>query len=94
MLLTGDPLFHLFMNWLLHRTVTNLLYVFKAGDHVKFGFPMAWTTTALAWGMLLFEQGYRAAGQYDMALDAIRWPLDYFIKCHVSDDEFFGQVRQ
>ena len=28
---------------------------FDAGDHVKFGFPMAWTTTVLAWGMIDYE---------------------------------------
>jgi hypothetical protein len=46
----------------------------------------------LAWGILEFRAGYEAAGQYNFALDSIRWPLDYFIKCHVSDNEFYGQV--
>lgn len=25
-------------------------------------------------------------------LDALKWATDYFIKCHVSDYEFYGQV--
>nr|BAH22180.1 beta-1,4-endoglucanase [Metaphire hilgendorfi] len=65
---------------------------YDAGDHVKFGFPMAFSTTTLAWGILEFRAAYEAAGQYSYALDSIRWPLDYFIKAHVSDNEFYGQV--
>nr|ACE75511.1 beta-1,4-endoglucanase [Eisenia andrei] len=65
---------------------------YDAGDHVKFGFPMAISTTTLAWGILEFREAYEAAGQYNWALDSIRWPLEYFIKAHVSDNEFYGQV--
>ncbi|CAH1790308.1 unnamed protein product [Owenia fusiformis] len=66
---------------------------YDAGDMVKFGFPMAYTTTALAWGILEFEAGYKAAGEYDNALDSIKWPLDYFIKCHSKPgEEFYGQL--
>lgn len=25
-------------------------------------------------------------------LDALKWATDYFMKCHVSDYEFYGQV--
>jgi len=53
---------------------------------------MAISTTTLAWGILEFREAYEAAGQYNWALDSIRWPLEYFIKAHVSDNEFYGQV--
>ena len=66
--------------------------LFVAGDHVKFGFPLAWTTTTLLWGLVEFRTGYEAAGELDNMLDSVRWPLDYFIKCHVSDNLFYGQV--
>ena len=65
----------------------------SAGDHVKFGFPLAWTTSTLAWGLVEFRDAYVSAGQLDFMLDSIKWPLDYFIKCHVSDTQFYGQVR-
>jgi len=29
-----------------------------AGDHVKFGFPMAFSITALNWGYLEYKDGY------------------------------------
>lgn len=35
-----------------------------AGDHVKFGFPMAFTTTMLAWGLVDFAEGHDVAGEY------------------------------
>lgn len=31
-------------------------------------------------------------GQYEEVLEAIKWSTDYFIKCHVSPYEFYGQV--
>lgn len=31
-------------------------------------------------------------GQYDDVLDAVKWATDYFIKCHVSKNELYGQV--
>ncbi|WP_432214998.1 glycoside hydrolase family 9 protein, partial [Salmonella enterica] len=38
---------------------------YDAGDHVKFGFPMAFTATVLAWGLIDFYDGQNAAGQLD-----------------------------
>ncbi|KAG7177447.1 Endoglucanase E-4-like 10, partial [Homarus americanus] len=32
-----------------------------AGDHVKFGFPMAFTATMLAWGLIDFADGHETA---------------------------------
>jgi len=44
---------------------------YDAGDHVKFNFPMAFSTTLLAWGMSTFKQGYEAAQEYDRAVDQV-----------------------
>lgn len=30
--------------------------------------------------------------EWENALGSIRWAAEYFIKCHVSDYEFYGQV--
>jgi len=67
---------------------------YDAGDHVKFGFPMAGSTTMLAWGIVEYRQGYVAAGQLDFALANLRWATDYFIKAHTAPNELFGQVGQ
>lgn len=66
--------------------------IFPAGDYVKFGFPMAWATTVLAWGMLEFQEAYEDANEWENALDSIRWTADYFVKAHVSPNEFYFQV--
>ena len=63
-----------------------------AGDHVKFGFPMAAFTTVLAWGGVNFKDGYVKAGQLDNLVDCLKWSTDYFIGCHTSDYEFIGQI--
>ncbi|XP_071510732.1 uncharacterized protein [Diadema antillarum] len=65
---------------------------YDAGDTVKFGLPMAQSATLLAWGLLEYEQAYVQSGEYANALDSIRWATDYFLKCHVSANEFYGQV--
>jgi endoglucanase len=65
---------------------------YDAGDHVKFGFPMAGTATMLAWGLVEYRQGYVAAGQLDFALANLRWATDYFIKAHTAPNELWGQI--
>ncbi|XP_070571476.1 endoglucanase E-4-like [Ptychodera flava] len=65
---------------------------YDAGDHVKFGFPMAFTTTALTWGLIEFKDAYEAAGQLSYMYETIKWATDYFIKAHVSPTGFYSQV--
>ena len=68
---------------------------YDAGDHVKFGLPMAFTVTMLSWGVIEFgeqiELGWvdKEMGCYNVlmgcyremehALEAIKWGADYFI---------------
>uniref|UniRef100_A0A2C9JIX1 Endoglucanase n=1 Tax=Biomphalaria glabrata TaxID=6526 RepID=A0A2C9JIX1_BIOGL len=65
---------------------------YDAGDHVKFNFPMAYSTAILAWGYLMYADAYKAAGQDTYLLDSIKWPLDYLLKCHTKPDELYVQV--
>ncbi|KAK4324903.1 hypothetical protein Pmani_004489 [Petrolisthes manimaculis] len=65
---------------------------YDAGDHVKFGFPMAFTATMLGWGLIDFEQGHSNAGQLDYGRDALKWATDYFLKAHTGYFELYGQV--
>lgn len=30
--------------------------------------------------------------EYQNAVEAVKWATDYFLKCHVKKDEFYGQV--
>jgi hypothetical protein len=65
---------------------------YDAGDHVKFGLPMAASATMLAWGVVEYRDGFVKAGQLEPMLDNLKWATDYFIKCHTGPTEFYGQV--
>jgi endoglucanase len=58
---------------------------YDAGDHVKFGLPMAAANTMLAWGGVEYKQAYQKSGQWDEFLDAVKWGTDYFLKTHVTE---------
>ncbi len=65
---------------------------YDAGDHVKFGLPMAASATMLAWGIVDFRSAYVATGQLDTALDQLKWATDYFINAHTAPNELYIQV--
>lgn len=69
---------------------------YDAGDHVKFGLPMAYSMTMMSWGVNEYRDAYSQVGQLDEALDAIRWGTDYILSAHVTDggqtQAFYGQV--
>lgn len=65
-----------------------------AGDHVKFGLPMAFSAAYLAWGVLEFEEALAQTGQLVHAKDNLRWVGDYFIRATVTPNELWGQVGE
>jgi endoglucanase len=65
---------------------------YDAGDHVKFGLPMAASATMLAWGLVDYRSAYVSTGQLDTALDQLKWATDYFIKAHPTANELYGQI--
>ncbi|KAL5208628.1 hypothetical protein ABZP36_033063 [Zizania latifolia] len=65
---------------------------YDAGDHVKFGLPMAFTITMLSWGVLEYGGEIAAAGELGHALHAIKWGTDYFIKAHTHPNVLWTQV--
>ncbi|PGH51683.1 glycoside hydrolase family 9 protein [Streptomyces sp. Ru87] len=65
---------------------------YDAGDHVKFGLPMAFTTTMLAWGAVEYPQAYAGSGQLAHLESSLRWVNDYFVKAHPEPDVLYGQV--
>jgi endoglucanase len=65
---------------------------YDAGDNIKFNWPMAYTSVMLAWSGIAYPEGYAKAGQQAYLEGVVRWAIDYFIKCHVSDHEYYAQV--
>eukprot|EP01018_Ginkgo_biloba_P016743 Gb_05872 [translate_table: standard] len=66
--------------------------LYDAGDHIKFGLPMAFTCTVLSWSVLEYGDQMNAAQQLGAAQKAIRWITDYLIKAHPSSNELYIQV--
>jgi len=67
---------------------------FDAGDHIKFGFPMAASVTMLAWGAVEYRGAYEETGQLQPLLDNLRVANDYLMKAHTAPNELYGQVGE
>jgi hypothetical protein len=66
---------------------------YDAGDHVKFGLPMAFTVTMLSWGAIEFGDDIADAGEWRHELEAIKWGTDYFVKAHTEPFVYWAEVR-
>ncbi|KAF3435787.1 hypothetical protein FNV43_RR22879 [Rhamnella rubrinervis] len=75
--------------WTYNTDLTGGYY--DAGDNVKFGFPMAFTTTMLAWSVIEFGDSM-PPGELRNALVAIRWATDYMLKTVAQPNRIFVQV--
>ncbi len=65
---------------------------YDAGDHVKFGLPMASSLSLLAWGGIEYGAAYEKTSQKLALLAAVRWGTDFIIKAHPSANVLYGQV--
>ncbi|KAF5477984.1 hypothetical protein F2P56_004584 [Juglans regia] len=64
---------------------------YDAGDNVKFGLPMAFTTTLLAWSVIEF--GNSMHNEIENARAAIKWSTDYLLKAATATrDTLYVQV--
>lgn len=67
---------------------------YDAGDHVKFGLPMAFTVTMLSWSVIEYWEEIESAGELEHTMEAIKWGSDYFIKAHTSPNVLWAEVIQ
>lgn len=65
---------------------------YDAGDHVKFGLPMASSMTLLIWGLVQYRDAYVQSGQLARMEEAVRWGTDWLMKAHTAPNELWGQV--
>ncbi|KAI5314040.1 hypothetical protein L3X38_043216 [Prunus dulcis] len=75
--------------WTYNTDLTGGYY--DAGDNVKFGFPMAFTTTMLAWSVIEFGDSM-PPNELRNTLVAIRWATDYLLKTLSQPNRIFVQV--
>lgn len=63
---------------------------YDAGDNIKFGFPMAFTTTLLSWSVIDF--GRSMGPELENAVKAVKWGTDYLLKVTAVPDTVYVQV--
>lgn len=66
--------------------------MYDAGDHMKFGFPMAFTATVLSWSILEYGDQMKAVNQLENVQDSLKWITDYLINAHPTDNVLYIQV--
>ncbi|XVE56151.1 hypothetical protein DITRI_Ditri03aG0214400 [Diplodiscus trichospermus] len=66
--------------------------MYDAGDHMKFGFPLAFTATVLSWSVLEYGDQMEAVNQLESARESLKWITDYFINAHPSENVLYIQV--
>ncbi|RDX91928.1 Endoglucanase 24, partial [Mucuna pruriens] len=66
--------------------------MYDAGDHMKFGFPMAFTATVLSWAILEYGDRMDAVKQLHYALDSLKWITDYLVHAHPFPEVLYIQV--
>ncbi|RWW49277.1 hypothetical protein BHE74_00044588 [Ensete ventricosum] len=62
---------------------------YDAGDNVKFGFPLAFTGTVLAWSIVEFSADM--GPELPHAHEALRWVTDYLLKATDQPNRVFVQ---
>ena len=63
---------------------------YDAGDNIKFGFPMAFTATLMAWSIIDFERNM--GPHLGDAVTALRWATDYLLKTTAVPNVVYVQV--
>ncbi|KAL2503994.1 Endoglucanase 2 [Abeliophyllum distichum] len=66
--------------------------MYDAGDHMKFGFPLAYTATVLSWSILEYGDQMKGVNQLEPAQDSLKWITDYLINAHPSENVLYIQV--
>ncbi|XP_065847365.1 endoglucanase 10 [Euphorbia lathyris] len=66
--------------------------LYDAGDHMKFGFPMAFTATVLSWAILEYGDQMDVVNQLEPAQDSLKWITDFLITAHISENVLIVQV--
>ncbi|XP_019156590.1 PREDICTED: endoglucanase 10-like [Ipomoea nil] len=66
--------------------------MYDAGDLMKFGFPMAYTATVLAWTILEYGDQMAVVKQLEPAKGSLKWITDYLVNAHPDDNVLYIQV--
>lgn len=67
--------------------------MYDAGDHMKFGFPMAFTATVLSWAILEYGDQMEVVDQLQPAKESLKWITDYLVNSHPTPNQLYVQVN-
>lgn len=65
---------------------------YDAGDNVKFGWPMAFSTSLLSWAAVEYESEISSVNQLGYLQSAIRWGADFMLRAHTSPTTLYTQA--
>lgn len=66
---------------------------YDAGDNVKYGLPLAFTVTTLAWAGIHYKVEVQAAGEMENLRAGVRWGTDFLLKASAKSNQLYVQVR-
>lgn len=66
--------------------------MYDAGDHMKFGFPMAFTATVLSWAILEYGDQIDEVDQLKPARHSLKWITDFLVNAHPTENVLYIQV--
>ena len=61
-------------------------------DALKMTFPMAWTTSLLAWSLISDSSAYNSANATARALNQLEWGAEYLLKTLYKDADNNTQI--
>jgi endoglucanase len=52
---------------------------------------MAFTISMLAWSIIQYEAAYKQIGEWDYALENVKWGTDYLLKVELNSSTSFSR---
>ncbi|KAG8936280.1 hypothetical protein FRC02_003216 [Tulasnella sp. 418] len=64
---------------------------YEAANTMKWGLPLAWTLSQLAFNVYVFGDAMKSVGQLTEAKEGVKWGTDYLVNCVSDSENFVGQ---
>ncbi|KAG0742656.1 hypothetical protein G6F57_000921 [Rhizopus arrhizus] len=65
---------------------------YEAANTMKWGLPLGWATTQLAFNIMVFEDSMNSVDELAEGLELLKWGADYLVNAHHNDTHIVGQL--
>ncbi|KAI8973947.1 Six-hairpin glycosidase-like protein [Pilobolus umbonatus] len=65
---------------------------YEAANTMKWGLPLGWTATQLAFNVMMFEDAMNSVDELAEGLELLKWGADYILNAHYNDTHIVGQL--